>query len=100
MRNNKFLRGLALALCLSLVLGLVPGGIFGANHVHAAEATTTAYTFSDYAVGTQYAEETHELDENFTLSIKDCHLNTQLRISPYRLPAMILVLLNGEVVRV
>ena len=38
------------------------------------------YTFSDYEVGTQYAEETYELDDDVTINIKGCHINTQLRV--------------------
>lgn len=38
------------------------------------------YTFSDYKVGTQYAEETYELDDDVTINIKGCHINTQLRV--------------------
>ena len=44
------------------------------------ENVSRSYTFSNYSVGTQYAEETHALDENVTISIQNCHLNTQLRI--------------------
>jgi len=46
MRKHNFLRGLALILCLSLVLGLVPGGIFGANHAHAAETAEITATLN------------------------------------------------------
>ena len=38
------------------------------------------YTFSEYEVGTQYAEETYELDDDVTINIKGCHINTQLRV--------------------
>ena len=38
------------------------------------------YTFSDYEVGTQYAEETYELDGDVTINITGCHINTQLRV--------------------
>ena len=44
------------------------------------ENISNQYTFSDYTAGTQYATETHALDENVTISIQNCHLNTQLRI--------------------
>ena len=38
------------------------------------------YTFSDYEEGEQYAEETYELDDDVTINIKGCHINTQLRV--------------------
>ena len=38
------------------------------------------YTFSDYTTGTQYAEETYKLDNDVTINIKGCHVNTQLRV--------------------
>ena len=40
LKNNFFLRGLALLLCLSLLLGLVPGGILGGITKVSAESTT------------------------------------------------------------
>lgn len=49
--------------------------------VYEAPANTVSYTFSDYAAGTQYAEgETHELDDNTTVTTTQCHFTTQLRI--------------------
>ena len=44
------------------------------------EETTKIYTFSNYTAGTQYAAETHVLDEYVTINIQNCHLTTQLRI--------------------
>lgn len=38
------------------------------------------YTFSEYEVGEQYAEETYKLDDDVTINIKGCHINTQLRV--------------------
>ena len=38
------------------------------------------YTFSNYEEGEQYAEETYELDDDVTINIKGCHINTQLRV--------------------
>ena len=38
------------------------------------------YIFSNYEVGEQYAEETYELDNDVTINIKGCHVNTQLRV--------------------
>lgn len=38
------------------------------------------YTFSDYEEGEQYAEETYKLDDDVTINIKGCHINTQLRV--------------------
>lgn len=38
------------------------------------------YTFSDYEEGTQYAAETYELDDDVTINITGCHINTQLRV--------------------
>ena len=47
----------------------------------ARESSTNKYTFSDYAAGTQYAEnEEHVLDENVTIYTTQCHFTTQLRI--------------------
>jgi hypothetical protein len=45
-----------------------------------AETIKTTYNFSTYAKGTQYATETHKLDDKLTMDITKCHLNTQLRI--------------------
>lgn len=40
-----------------------------------------SYTFSNYAAGTQYAEnEEHKLSDNVTIYTTDCHFTTQLRI--------------------
>ncbi len=41
----------------------------------------TTYTFSNYAAGTQYANnENHQLDDNVRITTFDCHFTTQLRI--------------------
>ena len=46
-----------------------------------AEEITTKYSFSSYAVGTQYAQgEEHKLDDNVTLIINGAHLNGQVRL--------------------
>ncbi len=42
--------------------------------------TTVKYTFSNYGVGTQYVPESYDLDDNVSLDINGCHMNTQLRI--------------------
>ena len=45
------------------------------------EGSTTKYTFSSFAAGTQYAQgEEHNLDENVTLVINGAHLNSQIRL--------------------
>ena len=45
------------------------------------EGSTTKYTFSSFAIGTQYAQgEKHNLDENVTLVINGAHLNSQIRL--------------------
>ncbi len=46
------------------------------------EAVTNTYLFSNYTAGTQYANETHALDDEVTLStyLERCHFTTQLRI--------------------
>ncbi len=41
---------------------------------------STTYTFSDYAAGTQYATESHTLDDTLTIDTEKCHFTTQLRI--------------------
>ena len=41
---------------------------------------SATYNFSTYEKGEQFAAETHELDSVVTMSITDCHLNTQLRL--------------------
>ena len=47
----------------------------------ADNAFTTSYTFSDYAAGTQYAEnEAHVLDEYVTCTTTQAHFTTQLRL--------------------
>ncbi|MBQ7406515.1 MAG: hypothetical protein IJW11_01990 [Clostridia bacterium] len=45
-----------------------------------APANSITYDFSTYTAGTQFADETHTLDANTTMTITKCHLNTQLRI--------------------
>ncbi|MBR3877806.1 MAG: chitobiase/beta-hexosaminidase C-terminal domain-containing protein [Bacteroidaceae bacterium] len=46
-----------------------------------AEEVTTKYTFSSYAVGTQYAQgEEHALDSDVTLIINGAHLNGNVRL--------------------
>ena len=41
----------------------------------------TTYTFSDYAAGTQYAEnEVHVLDNNVTITTTDAHFTSELRL--------------------
>ena len=46
------------------------------------EAVTNTYLFSNYTEGAQYANETHALDDEVTLStyLGRCHFTTQLRI--------------------
>ena len=73
-QNKKRIISLILMLTL-LVSSLVVGAITAS-----AEETTATYTFSEYPAGVQYVAETHELDDNITLDIEDCHLTTQLRI--------------------
>lgn len=49
--------------------------------VAAAGEKTVTYTFSNYAAGTQYAEnEEHELDKVLTITTTQCHFTTELRI--------------------
>ena len=67
----KKLTAIFLSICVVLSLTSV---------ISFAADTTATYTFSNYTGSVQYAEEQHELDDNLTLDIKDCHINTQLRI--------------------
>ena len=46
----------------------------------AGQEIKTTYKFADYPAGTQYANETHELDENTILSCNKCHFTSELRI--------------------
>lgn len=47
----------------------------------AGSVTSLQYVFSDYAAGTQYAQdENHTLDDVVTLTINGAHLNTQIRL--------------------
>lgn len=46
----------------------------------AAELVDTTYIFANYTAGTQYAEETHQLDETLSLYCNVCHFTTELRI--------------------
>ena len=47
----------------------------------AGESITNKYIFSDYAIGTQYAQgEEHKLDNDVTLTINGAQLNTQVRL--------------------
>ena len=41
---------------------------------------SVTYTFSDYNTGVQFAEETHQLDDNVCLQITGCYLTRQLRV--------------------
>lgn len=45
-----------------------------------AEKTTVAYTFADYPIGSQYAKETHKLDDVLTVETDGCYFIDQLRI--------------------
>ncbi len=53
---------------------------FNVKVAAAPKANESVIDFSTYTAGVQYAEETHTLDENITMHITECHLNTQLRI--------------------
>lgn len=44
------------------------------------EEVTETINFSNISGSVQYAEETHKLSDNLTINIKNCHINTQLRI--------------------
>ena len=47
----------------------------------AGSVTSLQYVFSDYAAGTQYAQnESHTLDDVVSLTINGAHLNTQIRL--------------------
>lgn len=66
-----------LTLIFVIALTIVP---FTAVQSAAAEETAT-YTFSEYAAGTQYAEnEVHKLDERITVTTTNAHFTTQLRL--------------------
>ena len=56
------------------------------------------YTFSEYEVGTQYAEETYELDDDVTIKITGCHINTQLRVYGGQPGIVISEVLPGRIV--
>ncbi len=67
---------ISILLAALLIIGMLPATLITA--FAAPDATT--YTFSNYSAGEQYADETHILDENVTMTISKCHLNDQLRI--------------------
>ena len=57
------------------------GNEIGGAGTTVEKKATTKYTFSSYAVGTQYAEgESHDLDSDTKLIINGAHLNTQVRL--------------------
>jgi len=53
---------------------------FISNDVVIEETVTLKYVFADYPAGTQYATETHKLDENTSISTEKAHFTSELRL--------------------
>ena len=65
------------------------------------EGVTRSYTISDYAAGTQYAEnEVHKLDDNVTITTTKCHFTSELRIySSTTYNGFAVISANGPIVK-
>ena len=53
---------------------------FISNDVVIEETVTLKYVLADYPAGTQYATETHKLDENTSISTEKAHFTSELRL--------------------
>ena len=64
-----------------------------------AELTTSTYTFSQYAAGTQYAQdEVHVLDNYVTITTTDAHFTSELRLySSSTNNGYAIIKVNGEI---
>lgn len=78
MKNRHFKRLISLILAVVMLASMLPALPITVN---AAETQTKTFTFSDYAAGTQYADnEVHKLDDNFTIVTTESHFTSELRI--------------------